>query len=457
MDVWSDSAAAGAAHGLADHLDRVYAIAQGEAGEADDEILRSWHRCVNEYRVDPASREPPRILTSTELEHLQEPLARLTAAAQDELDRLYAIVEQARYAILLCNNQGVAIDCRGSQSDLEQLKYWGTWLGSVWSEDVEGTNGVGTCIAEQHPITIHRDQHFRARHIALSCSSAPIFDGDGALIAVLDVSSSDPELSEASHALTGALAAASARAIEERFFREQFRREWIVAAAVPGEAGSAMLLAVDADQRIIGADRTARARLPGINGGARADLWTMFERDHGLFASPDRGDRSILLAPAGTGERWPALVTPPENASGGRHSREKVHFHTRPRRAVIGSRQQLAPSALARGGLSPRVLRRVHDYVEAHLEESLSLDKLAATSGLSLYHFTRAFKQSQGVTPHNYLLQRRIERAQELLIKTDAPMSQIAFATGFADQSHFARRFRQHIGVSPSAFRWSKR
>src|SRR5437588_2354238 len=161
----------------------------------------------------------------------------------------------------------------------------GVWLGGVWSEEVEGTNGIGTAIVEERPVTVHRSQHFRTRHINLSCSGAPVFGVDGRLIAVLDVSAIDPERSERAHALTGALTVRSARAIEERFFREQFRQEWIVAVAPPEGGVTGMLLAIDGNQRIVGANRAARASLMlddrGLRGGV--SLWTIFERNLGLF------------------------------------------------------------------------------------------------------------------------------------------------------------------------------
>jgi transcriptional regulator GlxA family with amidase domain len=111
----------------------------------------------------------------------------------------------------------------------------------------------------------------------------------------------------------------------------------------------------------------------------------------------------------------------------------------------------------SRGGLSPRALRRVCEYVEAHLNENISIRVLAETAGLSMYHFARVFKQSMGVTPHGYLVQCRVRRAQELLAGTDLPLSEIALASGFSDQSHCARRFREHIGVTPRGYRWSMR
>jgi transcriptional regulator GlxA family with amidase domain len=99
----------------------------------------------------------------------------------------------------------------------------------------------------------------------------------------------------------------------------------------------------------------------------------------------------------------------------------------------------------------------VHEYIEAHLNDTVELVELAAIAGLSIFHFARQFKQSAGVTPHYYLIRSRIERARELLAGTDLSLSEIAFATGFSDQSHLTRHFRQMIGMTPGQFRWSLR
>jgi AraC-like DNA-binding protein len=113
--------------------------------------------------------------------------------------------------------------------------------------------------------------------------------------------------------------------------------------------------------------------------------------------------------------------------------------------------------ARIRGGLPPKALRRVRDYIDEHLDEKISIDSLAGIADLSMFHFARAFKQSAGLTPHDYLIRRRIKRAMELLASTDLPLSEIALAVGFTDQSHCARRFREYVGVCPRDYRWSMR
>jgi AraC-like DNA-binding protein len=110
-----------------------------------------------------------------------------------------------------------------------------------------------------------------------------------------------------------------------------------------------------------------------------------------------------------------------------------------------------------RGGLPPRVSRRVREYLEARLDENISVQALAGLAKLSISHFTRAFKQSEGLPPHEYLVRCRVQRVQELLAETDLPLAEIALASGFSDQSHCARRFREHVGLTPSRYRWSMR
>jgi transcriptional regulator of acetoin/glycerol metabolism/AraC-like DNA-binding protein len=446
---------------VAGHVEHVYSVAEGAAPpRGTEEVSGSWQRSANKYGVDAVDSRAPRILTPGELKDFREPLDKLIFSAQEEIDQLYKLVRDAGYTVLFCDSSGVVVEHRGDDAQSSGFEYWGVWLGGVWSEEVEGTNGIGTCIVEERPVTVHRNQHFRSRHINLSCSGAPVFGIDGRLIAVLDVSAIDPELSERAHALTGALTVRSARAIEERFFREQFRREWIIAVAPPEGGVSGMLLAVHSDQRIVGANRVARRSLLLDDRGLRAgiSLWTIFERDLELFRCKHRADIFTQLLLAGSNESRAALVTPPDHTTTPSIDSTNITLHTRPRLDSIDTLLKLPPAApQAHGGLSAGAMRRVREYVEMHLSENTDLATLAAVAGLSMHHFARQFKQSAGVTPHYYLTKKRVERAQEMLAQTDLSLSEIAYAAGFSDQSHLARHFRYMIGTTPREFRWSHR
>src|SRR5258706_9548420 len=340
---------------IAGHAEHVYSVAEGATPPLGIQaVSSSWQRSAKKHGLDPLDSKAPRILTSAELKHFRERMDKLISSAQGELYELYKGVRDAGYAVLLCDSSGVAVAHRGEDALASQFQYWGTWLGGVWSEDVDATNGIGTCIAEERPVTVHRRQHFRSRHINLSCSGAPVFGVDGRLIAVLDVSAIDPELSERAHALTGALTVRSARAIEERFFREQFRREWIVAVAPPEGGASGMLLAIAGDQRIVGANRVARTSLMLDDAGIQAgiSLWSIFERDIGLLPRPGRTDISARLLIAGSNDSRPALVTPPDHPMSASSTPPNCNLQPRPRLGSIDI-SMLPPAPQAHGGLSP--------------------------------------------------------------------------------------------------------
>lgn len=109
------------------------------------------------------------------------------------------------------------------------------------------------------------------------------------------------------------------------------------------------------------------------------------------------------------------------------------------------------------GGLGALRLRRVVDYMEAHLAEDISLRDLATLAGLSTHHFGEAFKASTGTSPHRYLIERRILRAKERLLGADRSIAEIAVSVGFANHSHFTDNFRKLTGTTPSRFRIDRR
>jgi AraC-like DNA-binding protein len=438
------------------HLDQVESAIQGGHPRPDlEEVSASWRRCTGQLLVSPDSPAVPHIVTDSELRAFREPLTKALLHAHEEIDRLYAIVRPEGYVILLCNTDGVAIYHRGEQALADQFKYWGIWLGGVWSEKIEGTNGIGTCIAEQRPVLVHRDQHLRTRHIGLTCAGAPIFDPTGRLALVLDASSMT---SNQSHPMVLAATKVAARGIEERLFRDWFQKVWTIAAAPFDDSDLALLLAVDTDLRIIGADRAARTTLGLGNDSLNGNVYlsTVFDYDRSIFRGSRELDVAARFKRVVTDEEWHVMITPPVCGSKGFRSPADVAIHSRPRIGLLRNLPIPEPPP-SRGGLSPARTQRICAYINSNLDQNISLEALAEIAGLSTHHFARAFKQTVGMPPHGYVLQRRIERAQHMLVSTQLPLSEIALSAGFSDQSHLARHFRRMTGLSPSLVRLEQR
>ncbi|QND48431.1 helix-turn-helix transcriptional regulator [Rhizobium lusitanum] len=115
----------------------------------------------------------------------------------------------------------------------------------------------------------------------------------------------------------------------------------------------------------------------------------------------------------------------------------------------------LAAKSAIIGGLTPWQLRRARDTINARLDRDVSLAQLASDCGLSTSHFARAFARSTGIPPHRWLMQRRVDRAKELMRK-GTPLAEIALMCGFSDQSHLTRVFSQSEGLTPGRWRESQ-
>jgi AraC family transcriptional regulator len=110
-------------------------------------------------------------------------------------------------------------------------------------------------------------------------------------------------------------------------------------------------------------------------------------------------------------------------------------------------------AANSRGGLSAIQLRRLFDFVEAHIDQPLTIEALAREAGASSSHLRHWFKQATGTTVHRYVVRRRVERARLLLLQGMLSAGEVALVAGFSHQSHMARWMRRELGYTPRVLR----
>ena len=211
-----------------EHVKRVHSVVHDRIGSdrigSGNRITRSWIRCLNEYQLNPDSCAEPEVVAPSELQERQERLADVQAVAKVEMANLYQQLAGSGYAIMLTDREGVLLNYFGDPAFTHAASKTGLMQGAVWSERVQGTNGMGTCLVERRPITVHQDEHYLSRNIGLSCAAAPIFDHGGELVGVLDASGE----SRLAQQHTLALVSMSVQMIENRVFLQQFRHDFIL-------------------------------------------------------------------------------------------------------------------------------------------------------------------------------------------------------------------------------------
>lgn len=225
-----------------------------------EHIASSWVRCARDYRLDPSHGPEPVVIDSATLTEKRERNAELISVATAEMDLLYDQIRGSGYALLLTDASGIIL-CEKVDPTLKQpFRKAGLIAGADWSEQCEGTNGIGTCIAEHRPITVHRDEHFNSRHIGLSCSGALIRDPADEVIAVLDASCVGSHDTRASQLHTMALVNMSAHIIEKCLFLRRYQHCQVLRFHCRPEFVNLLYdgaLALAPDGTVIAADQTA--------------------------------------------------------------------------------------------------------------------------------------------------------------------------------------------------------
>jgi transcriptional regulator of acetoin/glycerol metabolism len=208
------------------HRERVMSVVSGngKAVTVNAMISKSWRRCFAKYGLDPSHQQKPEIVELQSLLEHQERLGNLLQIAKVEMANLYQQVAGSGHSILLTNESGMILHYTGDPSFDSTAANSSLKEGAIWSEQLQGTNGMGTCLAERQPLIIHQNEHFLASNLALTCTASPIFDPSGRILAVLNASSKYNKAQQ--HTL--ALVNMSAKTIENRAFLCMFRNHFIM-------------------------------------------------------------------------------------------------------------------------------------------------------------------------------------------------------------------------------------
>ncbi len=265
------------------HAEDILRVVHGSAEDcralAPSAVDSSWNRCVTEFHLDPSRLYSPVVVDSEHLKDRRAQHEELIEIARAEMDSLYEQIAGSGHALLLTDASGIIL-CEKIDPALKQMfRSSGLMAGADWSEQREGTNGIGTCISEERSVTIYRADHFRARHIGLSCSGAPIRDPLGRLIAVLDASSVDAHGSRTSQSHTMALVNMSAHLIEKCLFLRRYQGRAILRFHHRPELVNLLhdgALALAEDGTVLAADLTA-AKLLGVSNRSELVSRSAFE------------------------------------------------------------------------------------------------------------------------------------------------------------------------------------
>jgi sigma-54 dependent transcriptional regulator, acetoin dehydrogenase operon transcriptional activator AcoR len=243
------------------HAERILQLVRGNYPESANEVLvRSWGRCLNEYQLDPCKPREPAIVSQAELEQARARRADVIRCARYEMTTLYQQLADLETAVVLTDTDGVIVHMVSSPEFAAEAAPLGLRCGGVWSEVQAGTNGMGTCLASGAPVSVRREDHFYNQFTQLTCSAVPVCDPTGKIAAVLDVTSRSSLMQQ--HVLV--LLGMTARMIENRLIDLQFRdahpvhfhsRPEFVYTLHEGK------LAVSDDGRVLAANRSALFQL----------------------------------------------------------------------------------------------------------------------------------------------------------------------------------------------------
>ncbi|MDR5653478.1 sigma-54-dependent Fis family transcriptional regulator [Ruixingdingia sedimenti] len=287
-------------------------------------VVESWQRCLERYNLMPDVMRPAEMLSYHELQTTLERHEAIVHLALPEIERLFQRLVDNEYLVSVASPQGVKLLFRCDHQFLGEMSAFGVLPGSIWSEEMRGTNGIGTCLKIGKPLSIIGDQHFNVNVHALTCTVAPVFGQGGAIESVVNVTSSRP-VSDKTARLVRDIVERAARRIENKYFAHRNRRLRTLCLSHESDfidIAAEARIAIDDSGRIVDVSSTAplllgqsREALVGAELGALMDFSQPLEEVRVARTElPERGGREIfatlLSEPAGGAARPAARHSP---------------------------------------------------------------------------------------------------------------------------------------------------
>ncbi|MQW88221.1 sigma-54-dependent Fis family transcriptional regulator [Sinorhizobium saheli] len=279
-----------------DHF-RVIERAVLSGSEKTNWRTESWARCLQDYKLDP-SRANLVELTQQEIREQTDAFDNDIALAAGELESTLGMIEGGGYSAHLANRNGVIIAERKSRDSAFYLS--SDRVGMVWTEEVGGTNGIGTSLKQLTPTAVYLTDHFFADLTGGACAAAPFFGPDGTVLGIVNLSTRNPGLPQLAHRVVFGVAQITAERLETSYFTNHFRRFYTLVISL--EQKSPAIIAVDSDFKIVGATRHARAAFRLDDAIGTRSLWGVFEKIRGNPTIEYLCENLRELRPLGSGQ-----------------------------------------------------------------------------------------------------------------------------------------------------------
>ncbi len=396
-------------------------------------IAESWIRCYRDGVVaDPTRGSSASRRRDPIRNHLRD--GDFVRAGLPILEEAREVLTHSETIAVLADSQGIVLKIEGDEVAMDAAADLGLTPDEDWTERSRGTNSIGTALRAGAAVHVHGPEHYCPVARTWTCAGALVRDPiDATTLGVVSLAG----VSNAYNPHFQALALSVAGRIQsELSAQEMTRRERLMACSLSrlSKVQSGGLLVFDRRGQFLTADAQGSVALSELDLVPNTDVYTRIVGLDIVSVGDDPQPElphwleSDWLEPVmDDGERIGTLVLIPDALR-----RKAVAFH---------------------GGLPRYKLRRAVEFVDANLDRVIHLKDMARVADVSLFHFHRQFKKTTGLTPHQFIIHRRIEQAKVLLAKSNLPIIDVAVRVGFVDQSHFTTTFRKLTSMTPRIYR----